>query len=101
MESGSTRSPWLIGWLAANRNSGGLILMIAGIAIAAIPVWLVAQYGSELLGVEIMTGLLAALFLFAGVVRSEERRVGKECRSRWSPDHEKNIRKYETTPEKY
>src|SRR5207302_6367647 len=21
--------------------------------------------------------------------RSEERRVGKECRSRWSPDHEK------------
>ena len=21
------------------------------------------------------------------VVRSEERRVGKECRSRWSPDH--------------
>src|SRR5438876_6234505 len=23
------------------------------------------------------------------VERSEERRVGKECRSRWSPDHEK------------
>src|SRR5204862_5458988 len=23
------------------------------------------------------------------VARSEERRVGKECRSRWSPDHEK------------
>src|SRR5690348_18068848 len=22
-----------------------------------------------------------------GLVRSEERRVGKECRSRWSPDH--------------
>src|SRR5206468_9281469 len=22
-----------------------------------------------------------------GVLRSEERRVGKECRSRWSPDH--------------
>src|SRR5690349_11588687 len=22
-------------------------------------------------------------------LRSEERRVGKECRSRWSPDHEK------------
>ena len=21
------------------------------------------------------------------VIRSEERRVGKECRSRWSPDH--------------
>src|SRR5689334_23940787 len=24
-----------------------------------------------------------------GRSRSEERRVGKECRSRWSPDHEK------------
>ena len=23
------------------------------------------------------------------LARSEERRVGKECRSRWSPDHEK------------
>ena len=23
----------------------------------------------------------------ANFVRSEERRVGKECRSRWSPDH--------------
>src|SRR3712207_9453156 len=22
-----------------------------------------------------------------GLLRSEERRVGKECRSRWSPDH--------------
>src|SRR5687767_15894384 len=22
-----------------------------------------------------------------GAIRSEERRVGKECRSRWSPDH--------------
>src|ERR1035438_6244872 len=25
--------------------------------------------------------------------RSEERRVGKECRSRWSPYHEKNKRR--------
>src|SRR5438552_7345750 len=26
-------------------------------------------------------------------MRSEERRVGKECRSRWSPDHEKKKKK--------
>src|SRR2546422_11080105 len=26
---------------------------------------------------------------FAAVARSEERRVGKECRSRWSPYHSK------------
>src|SRR5438445_12465226 len=27
------------------------------------------------------------------MTRSEERRVGKECRSRWSPDHEKKKEK--------
>ena len=25
--------------------------------------------------------------VFGGLLRSEERRVGKECRSRWSPYH--------------
>src|SRR5688572_20555810 len=28
-----------------------------------------------------------------GLIRSEERRVGKECRSRWSADHEKKKEK--------
>ena len=33
-------------------------------------------------------GLLADLVMhFIGLDRSEERRVGKECRSRWSPYH--------------
>ena len=27
------------------------------------------------------------LFFFGGTLRAEERRVGKECRSRWSPYH--------------
>ena len=31
--------------------------------------------------------LVEALKLLAGEDRSEERRVGKECRSRWSPYH--------------
>ena len=26
-------------------------------------------------------------FFYSFHIRSEERRVGKECRSRWSPDH--------------
>ena len=42
-----------------------------------------------------MVPLLTALFTLAGMIivtakmdmRSEERRVGKECRSRWSPYH--------------
>lgn len=66
--SESTSPSGLTGWLAANRNQGGLVLMVAGIVLAAIPVWLASQYGAELLGIEILTGLLAALFLFTGVV---------------------------------
>ena len=38
---------------------------------------------------EIYTLVFASLLLVFGrwADRSEERRVGKECRSRWSPDH--------------
>src|SRR5438477_9573578 len=32
-------------------------------------------------------GTLAQALVAAGAARSEERRVGKECRSRWSPCH--------------
>src|SRR2546422_10972786 len=46
---------------------------------AAIPT---AIYG----GVFLMAGV-AWLLLQDALVRSEERRVGKECRSRWSPYH--------------
>ena len=31
--------------------------------------------------------VMVFMAIMAGVVRSEERRVGKECRSRWSPYH--------------
>ena len=31
--------------------------------------------------------LYAAVLALAAFLRSEERRVGKECRSRWSPYH--------------
>ena len=32
-------------------------------------------------------GFFGAIGMIAGFTRSEERRVGKECRSRWSPYH--------------
>ena len=35
----------------------------------------------------VFTNLLFAVPLAVLVTRSEERRVGKECRSRWSPYH--------------
>ena len=45
---------------------------------------LAARYDTGLAGVRDALGRLALEGL---VVRSEERRVGKECRSRWSPYH--------------
>ena len=48
----------------------------------------VAIYGSPLWTVLIVCGLLLAIKSIAlARARSEERRVGKECRSRWSPYH--------------
>src|SRR3712207_9548760 len=50
--------------------------------------------GTGALGLEALSrGASYALFVEEGVEcrRSEERRVGKECRSRWSPYHYKKI----------
>ena len=53
---------------------------------------IVFPYVSRCLGVELMgktsfaINVVAYFSLFA-LLRSEERRVGKECRSRWSPYH--------------
>src|SRR5690349_24573774 len=42
--------------------------------------------GAVMLGVTLLLGILSVIAVY---YRSEERRVGKECRSRWSADHEK------------
>src|SRR2546429_187639 len=53
----------------------------------------IRQQGRFTTPVAYATAHMAALFIkffpreLAGVFRSEERRVGKECRSRWSPYH--------------
>src|SRR5438874_13572131 len=45
---------------------------------------------------EILLKSVRSFFRFLPpTLRSEERRVGKECRSRWLPDHEKKKRKKE------
>ena len=41
----------------------------------------------EILLLSAIVGVLSGLFGVGGGFRSEERRVGKECRSRWSPYH--------------
>src|SRR5688500_20185711 len=40
-------------------------------------------------GVDTLTGGTQTDIFYFGENRSEERRVGKECRSRWSPYHKK------------
>ena len=41
----------------------------------------------ELVGTELLESGYSALAEYSMLNRSEERRVGKECRSRWSPYH--------------
>ena len=48
-----------------------------GVMGGSIP--LIAKYGLKMIGVTLLGTVVS--------VRSEERRVGKECRSRWSPYH--------------
>jgi len=44
-------------------------------------------HGGRVVSVDIPSGVDASTGEAPGAVRSEERRVGKECRSRWSPYH--------------
>src|SRR5256886_14103531 len=46
-----------------------------------------AMYVSYALAIPVYLALAGVLRLFLRGWRSEERRVGKECRSRWSPYH--------------
>ena len=52
------------------------ILLVGLVALALCPL---VQYGSQL--------IVEAEYRNPNYDRSEERRVGKECRSRWSPYH--------------
>ena len=54
------------------------------------------NYSKETFMADLMAGIIVGIValplaiafgIASGVSRSEERRVGKECRSRWSPYH--------------
>src|SRR5206468_7217585 len=77
-------------------------LIVTGVQTCALPIF---AHGdalaelvelAELLGAPVMTEGVASTCsfpfthpLYSGSMRSEERRVGKECRSRWARYHEK------------
>src|SRR2546430_14137316 len=90
--------PLLLGRTEAGMGSKGIIASTAGLAILlqegigdTIRVSLTPRPGGDRTEeVQVAQQVLQSLGLrhFAPQVsRSEERRVGKECRSRWSPDH--------------
>src|SRR5262245_30445372 len=68
MTAEAPTKPGAVGWLAANRNLAGMILIVAGILLAVVPVVLIARYETNWLGTAILTALIALLWLAVGVV---------------------------------
>src|SRR3712207_9484889 len=67
------------------KNDGGAFGILGGSQM-------VLLIGSTVAVVVVLWMLLSGIpstptMLGCGLIRSEERRVGKECRSRWSPHH--------------
>src|SRR2546429_4508439 len=81
---------------------------VTGVQTCALPIFLVKDLkvkgsstvlkkGSKIKGIRLVDGAdghnvdckteLGSMLLKSEFLRSEERRVGKECRSRWSPYH--------------
>src|SRR3712207_5382043 len=57
-----------------------IIFDMDGLLIDSEPLWRIAE-------IEVLSSVGAPITEEDAVKRSEERRVGKECRSRWSPYH--------------
>src|SRR5947208_17109433 len=65
--------------------------LVTGVQTCALPIYLVEDAPPQPLCRPVLAQQFVQLVLAEVVVgRSEERRVGKECRSRRSPDHVKN-----------
>src|SRR6267142_5876253 len=75
--AGGDARTWLVDPLCGTLN------FAAGVPVVAVNVALAS--GAELRAAAVADPFVAELFWTGG--RSEERRVGKECRSRWSPYH--------------
>ena len=70
----------------AIQSSSALTVMLVGLVNSGIME--LANTVGVIMGADIGTTLTAWILSLSGIQsRSEERRVGKECRSRWSPYH--------------
>src|SRR5438105_15162519 len=68
--------------------------LVTGVQTCALPIWR-ARTGRRSRAAESswLRGIRRSPGPTGRARRSEERRVGKECRSRWSPDHSKKKKK--------
>ena len=65
-----------------------LVMYLLGkLSIACAVAMVVPMITALLLGEYMFLGFIFSFMICAFIGRSEERRVGKECRSRWSPYH--------------
>ena len=73
---------------AANLKGPLLVLLILALVMLVIwdGVWKLIALWKSARHNQLAWFICVAIFNTAGI-RSEERRVGKECRSRWSPYH--------------
>src|SRR2546422_7794960 len=82
---------WIICFFFFQAEDGIRDVAVTGVQTFALPIWRQADGAQQL--VDPLFSLLARVLavdakrLADDVTRSEERRVGKECRSRWSPYH--------------
>src|SRR5438094_10271257 len=73
------------------EEAGLIAHKLAAERVRPVGIWLTHAHIDHVLGVPRLkaeTGAPVCLHQADRVLRSEERRVGKECRSRWSPEHE-------------
>src|SRR5438874_13439436 len=74
-------------------------LYVTGVQTCALPIWqTVVRQGIVNPNASVLPGVPgpfgnSVLPVVVGDPRSEERRVGKECRSRWSVNHQKKKKK--------
>jgi hypothetical protein len=68
MSTNHTDKPGPITWLATNRATAAIGLVVAGVVVAILPTLLASWYGTDFLGAVFFTGLLALLLIGVGVI---------------------------------
>src|SRR5438309_7120214 len=76
---------WNCDWSSDVCSSDLIQMLLRGATLR----WLVGLRKDILQYLASVTGRQLQMGSIQDILRSEERRVGKECRSRWSPYHEK------------